>query len=132
MLVERAQTPQGGVDRRDERDSRVAGATRKVVRVAVPRNLDQDLPGRRVAHGFNIGLTPVLFAGIGYGVDRALGTLPLFTVALALLSIVGVLVSGWYRYKASIEAEEAAARGRASRPGVRRSGASPTRAQGRR
>lgn len=110
MLVERAQAPHGA-DGRD-RDSRVADATRKVVRVGVPRNLDRDLPGRRVAHGVNIGLTPVLFAAIGYGIDRAAGTLPVATIALAVLSIVGVLVSGWYRYKATIEAEEAAARAR--------------------
>jgi hypothetical protein len=87
----------------------VAGATRTVARVVVPKNLDRDLPGRRVAHGFNVGLTPVLFAAIGYGIDRLAGTVPVFTIALALLSIVGVLISAWYRYKATIEAEEARA-----------------------
>lgn len=99
------------VDRPDGGD-RVANATRKVARVATPRNLDRDLPGRRVAHGFNIGLTPVLFAAIGYGIDRVAGTAPVFLLGLTVLSIVGLLVSNYYKFKAAFDAEAAAAPGR--------------------
>ncbi|MCU4186486.1 AtpZ/AtpI family protein [Acidiferrimicrobium sp. IK] len=106
MLVDKAQEAQGSAPVRAARPDRLVSATKQVARAVTPTNLDEDLPGKRVAHGFNIGLTPVLFAAIGYGIDRALGILPVFTISLTVLCVVGMLARFYYSYKATIEAEE--------------------------
>lgn len=109
MLVDKAQVAQGSAPGQQPDSDRLVAATKSVVRAVTPRNLDEDLPGRRVAHGFNIGLTPVLFAAMGYGVDRALGILPVCTIAFTILCMVGLLTRFYYSYKATIVEEEAAA-----------------------
>lgn len=114
MLVDRQPGARG---HRSDGADRWTSATKGVVKAVTPTNLDRDLPGQRVAHGFNIGLTPVLFAAIGYGIDRAVGTLPVFTVGLSILCIVGLLTRFYYTYKAAISDEEAAAAARRSRHG---------------
>jgi hypothetical protein len=104
VLVDKAQ---GSAPERTPGPDRLVAATKQVVRVVTPTNLDEELPGKRVAHGFNIGLTPVLFAAIGYGIDRALGILPVCTIAFTVLCVVGMLARFYYSYKATVEAEEA-------------------------
>jgi hypothetical protein len=108
VLVDKAQGAQGSAPEREPGPDRLVTATKHVVRAVTPSNLDDDLPGKRVAHGFNIGLTPVLFAAVGYGIDYALGILPVFTITLTVLSVVGLLTRFYYSYKATVDAEELA------------------------
>ena len=116
MLVDKAQEALGSAPDRAPGPDRLVAATRQVVRVVTPRNLDDELPGKRVAHGFNIGLTPVLFAAIGYGIDRAAGTLPVFTIALTILCVIGMMARFYYSYQATIDAEVAQAAGQRRQP----------------
>jgi hypothetical protein len=112
VLVDKAQGAQGSAPERKPGPDRLVTTTKQVVRAATPSNLDDDLPGKRVAHGFNVGLTPVLFAAIGYGIDYALGILPVFTITLTVLSVVGLLTRFYYVYKATVDAEELASKER--------------------
>ncbi len=50
--------------------------------------------------------TPLIFALIGFGLDRWLGTGPLFAVVLGGLGFVGVLLRTYYAYMARMEFEE--------------------------
>jgi F0F1-type ATP synthase assembly protein I len=58
--------------------------------------------------GIEIALVPVVFGGIGWLLDRALGTSPLFTIGLVVFAFVGTFVKLWLRYDADMKAEEAA------------------------
>jgi F0F1-type ATP synthase assembly protein I len=65
--------------------------------------------------GFNDGLSqalslvagPVLFAFLGYLLDQALGTGPLFLLIFGLFAFAGAVVALYYRYQAAMEREEA-------------------------
>lgn len=52
--------------------------------------------------GFELVVSLVLMAGLGLLVDRALGTLPWFTLGMALLGFAGATINMWYRYQASM------------------------------
>ena len=43
-------------------------------------------------------VTPIVFAGFGWLLDRAFGTFPVLLIALASLAFVGKVVAEWYRY----------------------------------
>ena len=63
--------------------------------------------------GFELVLSGVIFCFAGLWLDRRLGTVPLFTVVLAVLGFGGAVANIYYRYKreiAAIEAETAALR----------------------
>ena len=61
------------------------------------------------SHGsFELALAPVLMALIGLWLDRTFDTLPLFTIVLAAVGVLGSTVKVMYVYKAQM-AEEAAA-----------------------
>jgi Putative F0F1-ATPase subunit Ca2+/Mg2+ transporter len=53
-----------------------------------------------------LALTPALFGGIGFAIDRWLGIFPLFTLVLGLFSLVGMFVRAWYDYDARMRQEE--------------------------
>jgi F0F1-type ATP synthase assembly protein I len=55
-----------------------------------------------LGRGLDTGLTVALFLGVGYGLDRWLGTVPIFMIALTLLAAVGAFVSYKYRYDAQM------------------------------
>jgi F0F1-type ATP synthase assembly protein I len=93
----------------EQSPKRLGAATRKVAAVATPRDLDRDLPGRSAAHGFEIGLTPVVFGAIGWLIDRAAGTLPVFTIVFVVFGVVALCVRHYYTYKYMLETETAAA-----------------------
>ena len=60
------------------------------------------------SHGsFELALAPVLMALIGLWLDRTFDTLPLFTIVLAAVGVLGSTVKVMYVYKAQM-AEEAA------------------------
>lgn len=47
------------------------------------------------------------FLGVGYLLDRAFGTKPLFMIVLVVLSLVGQFASMWYGYDARMRQLEA-------------------------
>ncbi len=59
-----------------------------------------------MARAFELVLAPMLFAGIGYLVDRWLGTGPVVAIAFGAFGIVGVFVRSWYGYVAEMRAHE--------------------------
>ena len=56
----------------------------------------------RSSGSFELVLGAVLFSLIGLLLDRGMGTLPLFTVILAVAGFAGAAVSIYYRYKAQM------------------------------
>ena len=64
-----------------------------------------------LGRGMDIALTVALFFGIGFFLDRWLGTTPIFMIVLTILAVVGFFISMKYRYDAAmtqLEAERAA------------------------
>jgi len=70
------------------------------------RQMNQGM-GDALAKAFELMATPVLFGAAGWFLDRWLGTMPLFTMVLALLAVVGKLLAMWYHYVAKMEQLEA-------------------------
>ena len=76
--------------------------------------------------GFDLVLAPVIFALIGLWIDSALGTRPLFTLALLAFGAVGAALKVYYDWRrgmdeaaertAQLRAEAAELRARAVRP----------------
>ncbi len=64
--------------------------------------------GDTLAVAFELAVTPVVFGLIGYGLDRWLGVVPLFTVVLVVFCIVGLSVRMWFDYDTRMKAHEAA------------------------
>lgn len=58
------------------------------------------------ARGFELAMVPVVFGLLGWLVDRALGTSPLFTLAIAFFGVVGTFVKMWIGYDAAMRKEE--------------------------
>jgi F0F1-type ATP synthase assembly protein I len=69
--------------------------------------------------GMDIALTVLLFFGIGFALDRWLGTTPWFMIGLTVLAAVGFFISFKYQYTARMEQLEAE---RAERAAARRAG----------
>jgi hypothetical protein len=68
-------------------------------------------PDDNVGRGMDLALVTLLFLGVGYGLDRMLGTAPAFTIGLVVFALVGQFVTMWYRYDATmrdLEAQRAA------------------------
>lgn len=65
--------------------------------------------GQGFSRAFELAVTPALFGALGYGADRWLGTLPLFTALFSLVALVGMLLRTWYGYCYRMEALEAQA-----------------------
>lgn len=57
--------------------------------------------------GTDAALTMLAFFGIGFGLDRWLGTTPWLTITFSMLAFVGLFVSWKARYTARMEALEA-------------------------
>ncbi len=64
--------------------------------------------GDALSMAFELVMTPLLFGLGGYGLDRWLGTSPLFTVVLSVLAIIGMSARMWYGYDARMRVHEAA------------------------
>lgn len=63
-----------------------------------------------LGQGVETALVVGLFLGIGWLIDRAVGTTPLFMIVLVLVAAVGVFAKFWYGYDArmrQLEAERA-------------------------
>lgn len=64
--------------------------------------------GNGLARAFELVVTPLLFALLGWLVDRALGTGPFIAIALGAFGLAGVAVRSYYQYAARMDALEAA------------------------
>jgi len=72
----------------------------------------------RLGKSIDVALVPLVFLGVGYLLDRWLGTKPIFMIALVVVALIGEFVRFYYDYDARmkvLEAERAAsARSRSS------------------
>ena len=64
--------------------------------------------GTTFTRAFELVVTALLFALGGRLLDGRLDTDPLFTVALAILGIVGGFLRAWFAYVEAMKADEAA------------------------
>jgi hypothetical protein len=69
------------------------------------RELNRGL-GDAFSTSVELALTPALFGGIGYLIDRWLGIFPVFTLALGLFALIGMFVRAWYDYDSRMRQEE--------------------------
>jgi F0F1-type ATP synthase assembly protein I len=63
--------------------------------------------GDGLARAFEFAVTPAIFGFLGYLLDRAIGTLPVFTLILALVCIVGMFLKTYYTYEDAMRAHDA-------------------------
>ncbi len=66
-------------------------------------------PGKaddNVGRGIDLALVTLAFLGIGYALDRWLGTQPLFMICLVILSIIGQFFRMWFEYDDAMRAHE--------------------------
>ena len=54
-------------------------------------------------------LTPAVAGGLGFLMDRWLGTVPVFTIVFVVLAVVATFIKLWYAYEAKMRALDAAA-----------------------
>jgi F0F1-type ATP synthase assembly protein I len=59
--------------------------------------------GDGFSDAFSLVLTPVLLGIAGYFLDGEIGTRPIFTVVLAIIGVVGAVVTAYYRYTGRID-----------------------------
>jgi F0F1-type ATP synthase assembly protein I len=52
---------------------------------------------------YELVLSPLLLALIGYGLDRWLGTLPLLTIVFAVLGLVGACIKIYFGYMTEMD-----------------------------
>ena len=65
--------------------------------------------GDGLTRAVELVLTPLVFAGIGYGVDSLVGTRPVFMVGLAVVALLGMIARFWYGYDHEMRQHEASA-----------------------
>ena len=61
----------------------------------------------RLGKGMDLALTTFVFLGLGWLLDRWLGTQPVFMIALFLLAFGGQMIKLWYDYDATMRRHEA-------------------------
>lgn len=64
--------------------------------------------GDGFTRAFELALTPAVFAGFGYLLDKWIGILPVLTIVLFLMAIAGQFVKMYYAYDARMKVHEAA------------------------
>ncbi len=79
------------------------------------RRLNQGFGGS-LTNAFEIAMIPALFAGVGWLIDAALGTGPVFLAILAVLGLTGTVAKLYYGYNREMgEMEQAGPWRRTSR-----------------
>lgn len=73
--------------------------------VSQRRELSQQM--HRTTGSYELVFSPLLLALIGYGLDRLFGTLPLFTIAFAVIGLVGACIKLYYGYTSEMKEHEA-------------------------
>ena len=72
----------------------------------------------RLGKSIDVALVTLVFLGVGYLLDRWLGTKPIFMIGFVVLALVGEFVRFWYDYDARMKVLEeqraASARSRSS------------------
>lgn len=68
--------------------------------------------GDGMSRAVELVLTPLVFGGLGFGLDLLAGTSPVFTVALAVFAMVGMFIRLWYGYDLEMRNHEASIIGR--------------------
>ncbi len=63
--------------------------------------------GDTLARSFEFAATLALFTVLGWLLDRWLGTMPWFTVGLAVFALAGLFIKFWYVYDAEMTREQA-------------------------
>jgi hypothetical protein len=63
--------------------------------------------GNSLSRAFEIALVPLIFAIPGWGIDRWLGTSPLFALLTGGFGLAGVIARTYYEYSARMDAESA-------------------------
>lgn len=76
-----------------------------------------------LGRGIDLALTPVVFGLIGWFIDRLAGTSPVFTIAVAILGVLGTALKIKLGYDKQMSAFDG---GSATRPRQIRPGASDT------
>jgi len=64
---------------------------------------DAQRSGQTLGRGMDFALVVLVFLGIGYGVDRWLGTRPWFMIGLVVFSVIGQFVKMYYEYSAAMD-----------------------------
>lgn len=73
--------------------------------VSQRRELTQEM--HKQSGGFELALSPVLLALIGYGLDRWLGIVPILTVVFAVVGLAGAVIKLYFGYRSEMEQHEA-------------------------
>ena len=63
--------------------------------------------GKTLGRGMDFALVVLVFLGVGYGLDRWLGTRPLFMIGLVVFSVVGQFIKMYFEYTATMKVHEA-------------------------
>ncbi len=61
----------------------------------------------RSTGSYELVVSPLILALIGYGLDRWLGTLPLFTILFAVVGLVGACIKIYYGYTSEMDQHDA-------------------------
>jgi ATP synthase protein I len=75
--------------------------------LSVASTLADKQNGQTLGRGMDFALVVLVFLGIGYGLDRWLGTRPWFMIGLVIFAVVGQFIKMYYEYTAAMEAHEA-------------------------
>lgn len=65
--------------------------------------------GDAMSRAIELALVPAVFGGVGWLVDRVLGTEPAFLIGLAVFGVVGTVIKMWIGYDLEMKRHEAAA-----------------------
>lgn len=79
-----------------------------------------------MGRGFEMAITPVVFGGLGWLLDRAFGTGVILTIAFAVFGVVGMMVRYWIGYDADMRRQEDKLLGRTPRSDALDASAAPS------
>ena len=75
----------------------------------IPRSLTTTgkVTDDKIGKGIDVALVTLVFLGVGYALDRWLGTKPLFMVGLVVVGLIGEFLRFWYDYDSRMKVLEA-------------------------
>jgi F0F1-type ATP synthase assembly protein I len=75
------------------------------VKVSQRRELSEQV--HRTTGGYELVFSPLILALVGFGIDKLLGTVPVFTVIFAVVGLAGAVLKLYYGYRTEMEQHEA-------------------------